>query len=126
MDGSVLSAIARSIKAYDVWPLFPLFKALIQYQEATGDPRIIPALIHCCRKIDQVISREALYSWAKFRAADLLLHSTGSTGRPVSRLFLISRRKCSLKVTTGAYSSMISRSPKKQVPRKASRTTAST
>lgn len=26
-------------KPYDVWPLFPLFKALIQYQEATGDPR---------------------------------------------------------------------------------------
>ena len=23
---------------YDVWPLFPLFKALAQYQEATGDP----------------------------------------------------------------------------------------
>ena len=31
-------------RPYDVWPLFPLFKALTQYQEATGDPRIIPAL----------------------------------------------------------------------------------
>ena len=29
-------------KPYDVWPLFPLFKALTQYQEATGDPRVIP------------------------------------------------------------------------------------
>ena len=56
---------------YDVWPLFPLFKALTQYQEATGDPRIIPALLKCCRKIDQVISREPLYSWASFRVADL-------------------------------------------------------
>jgi hypothetical protein len=57
-------------KPYDVWPLFPLFKALAQYQEATGDGRVIPALLSCCRKIDQVISREPMYSWARFRAAD--------------------------------------------------------
>ena len=37
-------------KPYDVWPLFPLFKALIQYQEATGDPRVIPALLKCARR----------------------------------------------------------------------------
>ncbi len=73
-------------KPYDVWPLFPLFKALIQYQEATGDARIIPALIKCARKIDEVISKEPLYSWAKFRAADLAvslywLHAkTGENG----------------------------------------------
>ena len=60
-------------KPYDVWPLFPLFKALVQYQQATGDPRIIPALLDCCRKIDQVISHEPLYSWAKVRAADFAL-----------------------------------------------------
>jgi hypothetical protein len=58
-------------KAYDVWPLFPLFKALTQYQEATADPQVIPALLKCCRKIDQVIAREPMYSWARFRAADL-------------------------------------------------------
>jgi len=57
-------------KAYDVWPLFPLLKALTQYHEATGDPRVVPALLKVCRKIDQVISREPLYSWARFRAAD--------------------------------------------------------
>jgi DUF1680 family protein len=57
-------------KPYDVWPLFPLFKALMQYQQATGDPRVIPALIACCRKIDQVIARDPLYSWGKVRAAD--------------------------------------------------------
>jgi uncharacterized protein len=55
---------------YDVWPLFPLFKALTQYQEATGDPRVVPALLRCARKIDQVIDRKPLYSWAKMRAAD--------------------------------------------------------
>jgi len=58
-------------KAYDVWPLFPLFKALTQYHEATGDPRVVPAMLRCCRKIDEVISKEPLYSWARYRAADL-------------------------------------------------------
>jgi len=58
-------------KAYDVWPLFPLLKALTQYHEATGDPRVEPALLKCCRKIEEVISRQPMYSWARFRAADL-------------------------------------------------------
>ncbi len=62
---------AQKHRPYDVWPLFPLFKALTQYQEATGDPRVIPALLKCCRKIEAVISGEPMYSWAKFRVADL-------------------------------------------------------
>jgi DUF1680 family protein len=62
---------AQKHKPYDVWPLFPLFKALTQYEEATGDPRVIPALLKCCRKIDGVISKEPMYSWARFRVADL-------------------------------------------------------
>src|SRR4051794_40923471 len=57
-------------KPYDPWPLFPLLKALTQFQEATGDPRIVPALMRCCRKIDQVIEQTPLYSWARLRAAD--------------------------------------------------------
>jgi hypothetical protein len=57
-------------RPYDVWPLFPLFKALAQYQEVSGDPRVVPALLRCARKIDEVITKEPLYSWAKFRAAD--------------------------------------------------------
>jgi uncharacterized protein len=62
---------AQKHKPYDVWPLFPLLKALTQYQEATGDPRVIPAMLRCCRKIDEVISKEPMYSWARFRVADL-------------------------------------------------------
>ncbi len=60
-------------KPYDVWPLFPLFKAMLQYQEATGDSRIIPALLKCAKKMDEVITKEPLYSWAEVRAADLAL-----------------------------------------------------
>lgn len=62
---------AQKHKPYDVWPLFPLLKALTQYQEATGDPRVIPAMLKCCHKIDEVISKEPMYSWARFRVADL-------------------------------------------------------
>jgi hypothetical protein len=58
-------------KPYDPWPLFPLFKALTQYQEATADPRIVPALLKCCRKIDRGMDQTPLSSWAKLRAADL-------------------------------------------------------
>ena len=70
---------------YDVWPLFPLFKALTQYQEATGDPRIVPALLRCSRKIDQVIDQKPVSSWAKMRVADFavsmvwLYSKTGET-----------------------------------------------
>jgi uncharacterized protein len=64
---------SQNHKPYDVWPLFPLFKALAQYQQATQDPRVIPALLKCCRKIEGVISAEPLYSWAKVRAADFVV-----------------------------------------------------
>jgi len=60
-------------KPYDVWPLFVLFKALTQYQEATGDPRVIPALLRCSKKIDEVVTKEPLYEWAQFRGADLVV-----------------------------------------------------
>ncbi len=62
---------SRRHKPYDVWPLFPLFKALTQYQEASGAPRVVPAMLKCCRKIDEVITKEPMYSWARFRVADL-------------------------------------------------------
>lgn len=60
-------------KPYDVWPLFVLFKALTQYQEATGNPRVIPALLKCSKKIDEVVAKTPLYSWAHFRGADLIV-----------------------------------------------------
>jgi DUF1680 family protein len=57
-------------KPYDPWPLFPLFKALTQYHDATGDPRVIPALLRCARRIGQVMDQTPLISWARMRAAD--------------------------------------------------------
>lgn len=57
----------------DPWPLFVLFKALTQWQEATGDARIVPALLRACRRIDALLRAEPLRSWARMRWADLVL-----------------------------------------------------
>ncbi|QEH34600.1 hypothetical protein OJF2_31410 [Aquisphaera giovannonii] len=56
---------------YDAWPLFPLLKALAQYQEATGDPRVVPAMRKCARRIEKAMDDRPLESWAKMRVADL-------------------------------------------------------
>lgn len=61
---------AQGHKPHDPWPLFPMFKALLQYEQATGDARVIPALTKCARKIGEVINETPLYSWGKMRAAD--------------------------------------------------------
>ncbi len=55
---------------YDPWPLFPMFKALLQYEQATGDERVMPALVKCARRIGQELDKTPLYSWGKMRAAD--------------------------------------------------------
>ena len=58
---------------YDPWPIYVVFKALTQYQEATEDPRVIPAMLRCSLKLDAVITQKPLGSWAHFRSADLVL-----------------------------------------------------
>ena len=59
--------------AYDPWPRFILLKVLIQYFEATGDPRVVPAMTRFLQKVDQVLAEHRLRSWARFRWADLVL-----------------------------------------------------
>ena len=71
-------------KPYDVWPLFPLFKALTQYQEATGDPRVVPALLKCCRKIDQVIAASQCIAGPASARPIWPSPSTGCTTAPAS------------------------------------------
>jgi hypothetical protein len=64
---------------YDVWPIAIALKALTQYQEATDDARVLPALQKCLRKLDQVLDEKPLDSWkefadwARYRWADLVL-----------------------------------------------------
>lgn len=55
----------------DPWPLFIVFKAMTQWYEATGDERVIPALLRAAKSIEALLAREPLQSWAKMRWVDL-------------------------------------------------------
>jgi hypothetical protein len=55
----------------DPWPQFVLFKALIQWYDATRDPRVIPAMLKAVRRMDALLADHPLESWAKMRWMDL-------------------------------------------------------
>ncbi|HZO87531.1 MAG TPA: beta-L-arabinofuranosidase domain-containing protein [Chthonomonadaceae bacterium] len=57
----------------DPWPQFILFKALAQWQEATGDARVLPAMQRALRRIDALLDTQPLESWAKMRWPDLVV-----------------------------------------------------
>ena len=55
----------------DVWPRTILLKALLQYASATGDPRILPAVLRQLRRIGEVVATAPLHEWGRARWADL-------------------------------------------------------
>ncbi len=57
---------------YDPWPLFVVFKALVQHFEATGDERIPAALSRFLRFLSRLLDESPLRSWARYRWADLV------------------------------------------------------
>ncbi|NLY51769.1 MAG: hypothetical protein GX063_02545, partial [Firmicutes bacterium] len=63
----------RKYPEYDPWPVFIVCKVLTQYQEATGDERVIPVLLKFCRYMQENLDNRPLESWAKFRWADFIL-----------------------------------------------------
>lgn len=54
----------------DWWPNMVLLKALTQYQEATGDPRVIPAMQRYFHYQAAHLQEHPLRDWGKFRWAD--------------------------------------------------------
>ncbi len=69
--GPVRDTVDERRKAYDPWPVFVVLKAFTQYQEASADPRIIPAMQRFLRCLDALIDRQPLFDWARYRWADL-------------------------------------------------------
>jgi Uncharacterized protein conserved in bacteria len=57
----------------DWWPRFVMLKALTQYQELTGDARVIPALDRYFKFQLAELPRRPLRDWGKFRWQDELL-----------------------------------------------------
>ena len=57
----------------DPWPQFVILKALAQYQEATGDKRIIPAMLKDLWSLNSQMDSRPLFAWNYFRWGDLLV-----------------------------------------------------
>ena len=57
----------------DWWPNMVMLKVLTQYQEATGDPRVVPALTRYFHHHLEEAGRRPLKDWAVYRWADELL-----------------------------------------------------
>ncbi len=54
----------------DWWPRMVMLKALCQYEEATGDPRVIPVLSRYLSHQLQSLPQRPLRDWGKFRWQD--------------------------------------------------------
>ena len=54
----------------DWWPRMVMLKALTQYEEATGDPRVIPVLSHYFAHQLDTLPTRPLRDWGKFRWQD--------------------------------------------------------
>jgi hypothetical protein len=61
------------LQHYDIWALFLILKALTQYGDATGDPRVAPAIERCLRRIERHIDRSPLFNWGSFRWFEALI-----------------------------------------------------
>jgi DUF1680 family protein len=58
-------------QSHDPWPVFVVLKALAQYQEATGDQRVIPAMLRFLRFLEGLLERQPMYDWGRYRWPDL-------------------------------------------------------
>ncbi len=62
-----------SRQPHDPWPTWPFLKAATQYFEATGDERVVPALLRYARRLSAVLDETPLFSWGQMRWADLVV-----------------------------------------------------
>jgi hypothetical protein len=54
-------------KRYDMWAILLANKVLAQYHEATGDARVLDAVVKSLRAMLAGLERTPLYNWGKFR-----------------------------------------------------------
>mgnify|MGYP005843779715 CR=1 FL=1 len=71
--GPVEDTATGRYRPYDPWPVFVYLKALTQYQEACGDPRVVPAMSRFFARLESLLAEEPLYAWGQMRWADLVL-----------------------------------------------------
>ncbi|MDA2931337.1 glycoside hydrolase family 127 protein, partial [Acidobacteria bacterium AH-259-O06] len=60
-------------KYRDPWPVYVMLKVLTQYQEATGDNRVIPAMNRFLKAVNRQLDERPLFSWNRMRWQDGVL-----------------------------------------------------
>ena len=58
---------------YDPWPLMLVCKVLTQHHDATGDARVLPALLRFARWLHANLDAHPLLDWGVYRWAELVL-----------------------------------------------------
>lgn len=72
-DGWLGPIQAKDRQAYDPWPIFIVLKAMSQYAEVSGDLRVEPAMMRCCKNLNTLLDSKPLFDWSRPRWGDLLL-----------------------------------------------------
>jgi hypothetical protein len=64
---------AGDYEPFDPWPRFVVLKVLRQHADATGDERAVEAIAGFCRYLHAALRNRSLFSWGRFRWADLVV-----------------------------------------------------
>ncbi len=56
-----------SAKSYDIWSILLANKVLVQFHEATGDDKVLQAVLKNLKAILATLDRTPLFAWGKFR-----------------------------------------------------------
>jgi uncharacterized protein len=81
------------VKNTDWWPNFVMLKALVQYQEASGDPRVVPLMEKYFAYQAKHLDQRPLKEWAIFRWQDEVLSILWLYNRDGDRALLDLARK---------------------------------
>ena len=84
-DGSFAPFPADPDKRYDHWSVLLVDKALAQYHDATGDERVLRALVANLKSLFTVLDRAPLFDWGRYRWYEGLVpvfHAYEKTGEP--------------------------------------------
>jgi hypothetical protein len=77
--------IDASAKPYDLWAILLADKMLVQYHEATGDARVLEAVVRNLKAVLAALDRTPLFGWGKFRWFEGLIsvyYAYEKTGAP--------------------------------------------
>ncbi|MBM3712720.1 MAG: hypothetical protein FJW56_04690 [Actinobacteria bacterium] len=72
-SNNIVDIFITNYDSRDVWPTYPLLKAMIQYYEVSNDERVISVMKRWSKKLDEYIDWNSLRSFNKFRWQDLTI-----------------------------------------------------